>query len=274
MKKAIVQQVDKAAVPRMRMPMLAVVAFALGSGFAFAQQEPTLHQRDYENGDRYVGTMRDGMRHGHGRYEWEHGHVYEGAYENDLPEGQGRYTWPSGAQYSGEFQRGLRHGQGRFTWGQGNFYEGEYQMGERTGVGVRVRDGTPVYEGSFLDGVRHGEGAQIEGSGDVFSGWYEAGLRHGTGVRRKPDGSLWLESWQVGVLTDSRRIERIRQCALFVDGQEWMFDGEGCIDGKAHGPGLAVSLRGDRLAAGANAVLGRLRPMRVRELYVPIWENG
>lgn len=252
----------------------ALSSLTFGVGLGFAQQEPTLHQRDYENGDRYVGTMRNGMRHGQGRYEWHHGHVYEGAYENDLPQGRGIYTWPSGAQYRGEFQQGLRHGQGRFAWGPGNYYQGEYRMGERTGVGVRVRGGKTVYEGGFLDGVRHGEGAQIEESGDLFSGWYEDGLRQGAGVRKKKNGSLWLEFWQKGVRTGSRRIERVRQCALFVEGQEWMFEGDGCIDGKAHGPGVAVSLQGDQVAENANAVLGFLRPLRVRRLYVPNWTSG
>ena len=249
------------------------VAGLIGGTLGIAQDEPTTHQRSYENGDRYTGTMHDGMRHGRGRYEWAHGHVYEGDYENDLPHGRGLYTWPTGAQYMGDFQQGLRHGNGRFTWGPGNYYEGEYRTGQRTGVGLRVREGEAVYEGGFVDGTRHGEGAQLEDSGDVFLGWYEHGLRSGLGVRRKPGGSLWLEAWQDGALIKASPIKPNPRCELIVDGMEWMFQGDECIDGKAHGAGAAVSLTGDRLAEEAGAVLGRLLSGKLRELHQPSWDT-
>lgn len=235
---------------------------------ALSQEEPTQHERFYDNGDYYLGTMRDGMRHGRGRYEWAHGPVYEGEYQQDMPHGQGLYIWPNGDQYSGEFAEGVRHGKGRYTWGPENYYEGEYRFGERTGVGRRVRNGRSVYEGHFVTGARHGEGRQVEDSGDVFSGWYERGLRHGLGVRRKLDGSLWLERWEDGGLVGAWRIERNARCSLNVDGDEWMFRGDRCIDGLAHGAGVAAALDGSRVSDDANAVLGRLMTSKIRSLYM------
>ena len=254
----------------LRGPLLAIGLLVLGSfvtSLALSQEEPTQHERFYDNGDYYLGTMRDGMRHGRGRYEWAHGPVYEGEYQQDMPHGQGLYVWPNGDQYSGEFAQGVRHGKGRYTWGPENFYEGEYRFGERTGVGRRVRSGRTVYEGNFVSGARHGEGRQVEDSGDVYSGWYEGGLRHGLGVRRKPDGSMSLELWEDGGLMGTWRIERNARCTLFVDEVEWMFRGNRCIDGLAHGAGVAAALDGTRVSGDANTVLGRLLQGNVRVLY-------
>lgn len=233
----------------------------------FAQEAATRHERFYENGDYYLGTMLDGMRHGRGRYEWVHGAAYEGEYQEDMPHGLGLYVWPNGDQYSGEFALGVRHGQGRYTWGPENYYEGEYRFGERTGVGIRVRDGRTVYEGHFVAGVRQGEGRQVEGFGDAFSGWYEGGVRHGLGVRKKIDGSLWLELWDRGSLGRTWRIERNERCRLRVQGAEWMFRGNRCIDGLAHGAGVAATLDGTRVSDKANTVLGRLMQSQIRVLY-------
>lgn len=245
---------------------VAVIAF-LAIGQVVAQEEPTQHERVYDNGDYYRGTMMDGMRHGRGRYEWAHGPIYEGDYQRDTPHGQGLYTWPNGDQYSGEFAQGVRHGKGRYTWGPENYYEGEYRFGERTGVGRRVRNGRIVYEGNFVAGVRQGEGMQVEDSGDVYSGRYEGGLRHGLGVRSKPDGSIWLELWEDGGLMGNWAIERNPRCSLFVEGDEWMFRGDRCIDGLAHGDGVAAALDGSSVSDDANAVLGRLLRGGVRVLY-------
>ncbi len=253
-----------------RLAALAAACFWWQVAFAQAPSEnelPTQHERAYDNGDRYRGTMRDGMRHGQGRYEWAHGHVYEGSYENDLPNGQGVYTWPSGAQYVGEFVQGMRHGQGRFIWELGNFYEGEYTFGERTGAGRRVRQGLMVYEGHYVAGVRHGEGRQVEASGDRFSGWYEQGVRHGFGIRLKADGSRWFERWVEGDLQQAWPLAENPRCSLVEDGAAWMFLGDGCVDGKAHGQGVAVRIDGRLVRPAATAVLGRLLESETRTLF-------
>lgn len=275
MKCAIVQHVELMNFLRTRLLDICLLVLAhFAAGLAVSQEVPTQHERFYDNGDYYLGTMRDGMRHGRGRYEWAHGPVYEGEYQRDMPHGQGLYIWPNGDQYSGEFAQGVRHGKGRYTWGPRNYYEGEYRFGERTGVGRRVRDGRIVYEGGFVAGVRQGEGRQVEDSGDVFTGWYEGGLRHGLGVRTKLDGSIWLESWEDGGLMGTWRIERNARCSLLVDGTEWMFRGNRCIDGLAHGAGIAAALDGTRVSEDSSAVLGRLTQGDIRVLYAPVRENA
>ncbi|MCY4041543.1 MAG: hypothetical protein OXF72_09835 [Gammaproteobacteria bacterium] len=269
-KGGIVQHLDRLR----RMCVAALILACLAWHAAYAQSSaeadlPTQHERVYENGDRYQGTMLDGMRHGQGRYEWAQGHVYEGGYENDLPNGEGVYTWPNGALYEGEFLQGVRHGRGRFTWGPGNFYEGEYQFGERTGVGRRVRHGETVYEGHYVAGVRHGEGRQVDDSGDQFSGWYEDGIRHGLGVRRKADGDRVLEQWVEGERQHTWRLVHNPRCALVAQSDVWLFLGEHCIDGMAHGRGIAARLDGALVQEQARAVLGRLLTGETRTLFVP-----
>jgi hypothetical protein len=54
---------------------------------------------------RYVGEMRDGMRHGRGTMTWADGIRYEGDFLTDNFHGRGTMVWPSGGRYEGLGQR-------------------------------------------------------------------------------------------------------------------------------------------------------------------------
>ena len=56
---------------------------------------------NYDNGDKYVGDVSNGVRHG-----------------------QGTYTFASGEKYVGEWKDGKRHGQGTKTFADGRIEEG------------------------------------------------------------------------------------------------------------------------------------------------------
>ena len=56
---------------------------------------------NYPNGDKYIGELQDGKKHGQGLYIWESGDVWYGEWDNDQRYGHGIYAW-----YSGKYKTG------------------------------------------------------------------------------------------------------------------------------------------------------------------------
>lgn len=52
--------------------------------------------------DKYTGSFRNNLKHGHGVENFANGDVYSGQYSNGKPEGQGTYIWANGAEYRGK----------------------------------------------------------------------------------------------------------------------------------------------------------------------------
>ena len=76
---------------------LAIVGFCV---FLMAcSYEETIN---YDSGDKYVGEVSNGVRHGQGTYFYADGSKYVGEYKEDLRHGHGTYTHASGAKYVGE----------------------------------------------------------------------------------------------------------------------------------------------------------------------------
>ena len=149
--------------------------------------------------------------------------------------GQGIYRWPDGRQYRGEFQNGVKTGVGELTWANGNRYIGMFAADDRSGLGVHYwRDGT-VYRGHFAQG-----------------------RMDGFGVKRLPDGELELQAWRAGALNNSKAVQAITHCQFSYQDRAWMFVSEDCINGLAHGEGVAVSLDGDLIIPSGRFVLGNL----------------
>ena len=90
----------------------------------------------FHNGDKYVGELKDGKRHGQGTFTSTDGSKYVGEYKDGKKNGQGTNTWSSGDKYVGEWKDGKKHGQGTKTWSNGDKYEGEYKDGKENGQGT------------------------------------------------------------------------------------------------------------------------------------------
>ena len=57
----------------------------------------------YTNGDKYIGQLKDGKKHGKGTYYYEDGDRYEGDFKNDKREGNGVYYWNNGDRDMGDY---------------------------------------------------------------------------------------------------------------------------------------------------------------------------
>ncbi|MCH8140375.1 MAG: hypothetical protein IH908_02135, partial [Proteobacteria bacterium] len=148
-----------------------------------------------------------------------------------------------GRSFLGTFTTGAKSGVGVFQWPNGNRYTGGFSADERSGLGIFYwRDGT-IYQGQFANN-----------------------RMQGYGVKRQPDGTKELQHWHEGALVLARPLVEEQRCKLAVQERDWMFDGPECVNGLAHGQGLAVSLDGELVIVDGQFVLGKLVRGEVQDL--------
>lgn len=124
------------------------------------------------------------------------GDRYEGSLRDGLPDGDGTCWYVNGSKYDGQFSRGRKHGRGIFTFSGGDVYSGEYVEDVRQGQGVYTyRDGSR-YEGSFNNGTRNGKGRYVFKSGGEYVGEFKDGKKHGIGTHTFADGTHMTGYWQ------------------------------------------------------------------------------
>ena len=91
---------------------------------------------------------------------------------------------------------------------------------------------------------------------------------HGWGVKRAPDGFMEVQRWGNGELDTSLPVVASERCSLTHLERGWMFASQDCINGLAHGRGVAASLDGMYLIPEGRFVLGNLVDGDVLELPV------
>ena len=208
-------------------------------------------------GDVYTGAFRRDAMTGRGRLEWTNGDVYEGDFVDGERSGRGAYFWRSGARYRGGIAAGIPHGDGVYEYADGTVYQGEFENGTKAGFGELSQDGT-VYRGWFADDERHGLGHYRGRDGKLFKGHFAFGRQNGPGVKETPSGELSFEVWDAGRLVGATDVMPVDRCGLVIDSAPWMFDGDQCINGLAHGRGTAVRLDGAAYIEDGRFVLGQL----------------
>ena len=251
---------------------------------------PQTESSETEGESTYIGETDQGKRHGYGRQEWPDGRVYEGWFQDDrMNDDNGLMTWPDGRAYRGSFVRGSRDGTGSMSWPNGDIYTGDFRAGKISGQGTFVwKNSSNRYQGSFIDGIRHGygvfswsDGRRYEGefvngkqegwglmlqAGSSFRGQFEDGLRQGVGIWTA-DNKDWYQIWERGERRESAVLAETPHCRLQIEGQPWMFKGNRCINGLAHGTGLAARLDGRYFVLDGRFVLGTLVDGEVQRLY-------
>ena len=235
-----------------------------------------------DEGNRYVGDTVDGQIHGEGRFDWADGSSYEGDFKNGEVHGEGTMLYVDGSKYTGTFNRGERHGYGVLTLDDGDVYvgtfvadkmsgEGEWTSetkgesyqglwrdGKRHGTGVLTREDGSRYSGYFLNNQRHGFGEHINATGQTYRGYFRTNLKHGDGILEVDEQTKRFQSWQQGDLIVDEEIREVENCTLTVEDHPWMFVGDECVDGLAHGTGRAVALDGSAYVNLGIFVLGSL----------------
>ena len=61
---------------------------------------------NYDNGDKYVGEVRNGKPHGQGIFSFRGGQKYFGEFKDGQPHGQSTFTYPDGSKYVGDYKHG------------------------------------------------------------------------------------------------------------------------------------------------------------------------
>ena len=207
------------------------------------------------SGDVYTGDFKDDAMTGAGRFEWANGDVYEGDFVNGERSGRGEYAWNNGARYRGEVRAGAPHGLGTYEYHDGTVYNGRFDNGVKAGQGELLQDGMR-YSGAFVDDERHGLGHYRWRDGTLYRGFFAFDRQNGPGVKESPTGELSFEVWDAGRLVAATNVMPVERCALAIEGAPWMFDGDGCVNGLAHGRGTAVRLDGRAYIEDGRFVLG------------------
>jgi hypothetical protein len=97
---------------------------------------------------------------------WDDGEVYVGPLKQGLPHGRGKCTFDFKTQeyYDGDLNEGQRHGQGTYVWANQDRYTGEWSHDRRHGYGTKTcvntdkRGAVKEYSGEWVIDQYHGFG--------------------------------------------------------------------------------------------------------------------
>jgi hypothetical protein len=145
----------------------------------------------FTNGDVYVGYVKDGKKHGTGRFTWANGDVYDGSYVNDAKSGLGKLRYANGDVFEGHYVGGKKSGTGKYCFANGCRYEGHYLDNSFHGFGTFMSSDGWVYEGQWAKGKANGRGKLRYANGDVYVGLFRGDRRHGAGCMVFADGSRY-----------------------------------------------------------------------------------
>ena len=106
----------------------------------------------YQNGDKYVGEMKNRMRYGQGTYTFSNGEKYVGEWKDGFQNGQGTYMYSNGDKYVGEWKDGSRNGHGTHTFSNGAEYIGNFKDNQWNGYGTFTSFNKDIKKGTWENG--------------------------------------------------------------------------------------------------------------------------
>ncbi|WP_234484124.1 serine/threonine-protein kinase [Noviherbaspirillum pedocola] len=140
---------------------------------------------------------------GRGRIVWDNGDRFEGTLAQGVRQGKGEFIWANGQRYRGDWARGLPNGKGTMQFANGNRYEGEMRDGVPHGVGVIDFSNGDRYSGDVRNGLPDGSGTNRFANGDIYSGAWRMGKSHGHGRYAWASGGAWEGEFRDGVKTEN-----------------------------------------------------------------------
>ena len=84
-------------------------------------------EKKYDNGDRYIGTFKNGLIEGFGIYFMHEGYIYMGEYENGQFHGKGVYIVKTNTYQMGEFKKGRPEGKSVYQSSRFRFEAGVFK---------------------------------------------------------------------------------------------------------------------------------------------------
>ena len=117
---------------------ITIVTFiALARLFA-TEQQLSKKMGSHVDGERYKGSYKNGLKHGHGTWTHPDGDSYKGKFKSGVKRGKGTYTFENVEKYSGYFNRDKQHGLGKYTYDNGEIFKGEFKNNIRDGKGYII----------------------------------------------------------------------------------------------------------------------------------------
>ena len=195
-----------------------------------SQWDNCMGTQDYGS-SKYVGSFKDGKKHGQGTRTNRDGSKFEGVWQ-DGRQGQGTYTWPNGDVL--ESCPDLTNPEG-YRWSDYKEWDNcatTTLFKSKDGMG---RPATDKYFGGWKDGDLHGQGTFTWASGSKFVGSYKDGNKHGQGIFTYADGGNFVGSFKDGKIQG-------QGTHTYADGDKFV----GLYrDGKRHGQGIYSLANGD-----------------------------
>ena len=103
--------------------------------------DDSIQMIEYENGDKYEGQLKNGLRHGMGKL----------TYNDDINRDVGVRDY-----YIGQWADNNRHGLGSIFFKNSNEkYAGDWVNDKSTGLGYYEWDNGDIYHGDNVDGIEH-----------------------------------------------------------------------------------------------------------------------
>ena len=188
-------------------------------------------EKVYENGDKYIGQIKNGkkngkgfmtysdkstydgewlndLKNGHGVQKLANGDKYEGNFKNNLMDGYGTYTFKNGRIYEGQFVKDVMEGKGRYKFTTGNEYIGEFQRGLFNGNATFMYANGDRFEGQYKNGKKSGKGIYYFKTGEKFEGEWLKDERNGEGTFIKKNGKTEKQFYENGKLKKIKKSDR------------------------------------------------------------------
>lgn len=130
-----------------------------------------LHNTGFLISSEYIGSVKDGLKHGIGKHICNLRFVYEGSFENGKRHGIGKLISRKGEYtYEGDFVNDNMHGRGKLTGINGSTFEGNWTGCKKHGYGIAAYKSEIQYIGYYVDNKCDGLGTIYHYDGSSWAG--------------------------------------------------------------------------------------------------------